>query len=274
MRLLTALVSGAIWAAGALAHAAPAVAPARVDIPHAGGVLHGLLYKPDGNGPFQAVIALHGCHGLIGRSGQILPLYQDWAEHLLKAGNAVLFPDSYGSRNLGPQCHEKSHRTLMRRERVRDIEATRHWLVAQPWVSAHHVGLLGWANGASALLWAVRPQLASSGASPDFRSAVALYPDCRLSSRLGWSARVPTLLLIGGKDGLNSPAVCRQMIDDARGRSALARIVVYPGADHDFDATGVVMHVAGALKGAGPRFHADPKARTDALKRVAEWLAR
>ena len=275
MRLLTALVSGAIWAVGVLAHAAPAVAPASVDIPRAGGVLHGLLYKPDGSGPFQAVIALHACNGLVGRSGQILPRYQDWAEQLLKAGNAVLFPDSYGSRNLGPQCHDKNHRVLVRRERVKDIEAAQHWLVAQPWVSAHHVGLLGWANGASALLWAVRPQLASASADPDFRSAVALYPDCRLSSRLGWSARVPTLLLIGGKDGLSSPAVCREMIDDARGRSALARIVVYPGADHDFDEAGVAVHVAGTLpKGTVPRVHADPKARADAQKRVAEWLAR
>ena len=33
----------------------------------------------------------------------------------------------------------------------------------------------------------------------------------------------------------SSPPACRQMVDGARGRSALARIVVYPGAYHDFD---------------------------------------
>ena len=49
-----------------------------------------------------------------------------------------------------------------------------------------------------------------------------------VSSGLGWSARVPTLLLIGAKDDVSSPPACRQMIDGARGRSALARIVVYP----------------------------------------------
>src|SRR5207248_2957100 len=82
------------------------------------------------------------------------------------------------------------------------------------------------ANGASALLWAVRPQL-SHNIEPDFRSAIAFYPDCRISSGLGWSARVPTLLLIGAKDDVSSPPACRQMVDGARGRSALTRIVVY-----------------------------------------------
>jgi len=42
------------------------------------------------------------------------------------------------------------------------------------------------------------------------------YPDCRISSGLGWSARVPTLLLIGAKDDVSSPPACRQMVDGAR----------------------------------------------------------
>ena len=35
--------------------------------------------------------------------------------------------------------------------------------------------------------------IAAAQPEPDFRSAVAFYPDCRISSGLGWSARVPTL---------------------------------------------------------------------------------
>ena len=170
-----------------------------------------------------------------GHSEPVLPRYRDWAEQLLKAGHAVLLPDSYGSRELGPQCRVKERHVLARRERVADIMASRQWLVQQPWVAHDRISLIGWANGASALLWAVRPQLSSRSAEPDFRSAIAFYPDCRISSGLGWSARVPTLLLIGAKDDVSSPPACRQMIDGARGRSALTRIVVYPGAYHDFD---------------------------------------
>src|SRR5204863_436906 len=140
----------------------------------------------------------------------------DWAEQLLKAGTAVLLPDSYGSRELGPQCHVGEHKIHARRERVADIMASREWLVQQPWAARDRISLLGWANGASALLWAVRPQL-SHNIEPDFRSAIAFYPDCRISSGLGWSARVPTLLLIGAKDDVSSPPACRQMVDGARG---------------------------------------------------------
>ena len=106
-----------------------------------------------------------------GRSEPVLPRYRDWAEQLLKAGDAVLLPDSYGSRELGPQCRVKEHHVLARRERVADIMASRQWLVQQSWAAHDRISLLGWANGASALLWAVRPQLTSRNFEPDFRSA-------------------------------------------------------------------------------------------------------
>ena len=148
----------------------------------------------------------------------------------------------------------------------------------QPWAARDRISLLGWANGASALLWAVRPQLSSRRVEPDFRSAVAFYPDCRISSGLGWSTRVPTLLLIGAKDDVSSPPACRQMIDGARGRSALTRIVVYPGAYHDFDRANLPPHaIAGTPDASLPeRGHlgTDPEARADSQKRVTEWLAR
>ena len=93
---------GAARRAGAVAGAAAGRIPAG-----SLGVLHAQLYKPDGDGPFPTVIALHGCGGFGGHSEPVLPRYRDWAEQLLKAGNAVLLPDSYGSRELGPQCRVK-----------------------------------------------------------------------------------------------------------------------------------------------------------------------
>jgi len=167
---------------------------------------------------------------------------------------------------------------LARRERVADIMAARQWLMKQPWAEHDRISLMGWANGASALLWAVRPQLLSRSMGPDFRSAIAFYPDCRISAGLAWSARVPTLVLIGAKADVSSPPACRQMIEGARGRSALVHIVVYPGAYHDFDLANFPLHaVAGAQDAAAPeRGHlgTDPAARADSQRRVAEWLSR
>ena len=278
MRLQSAITFLTLFAVAFGADAAPLAAPRQVDIPSGNAILHAQLYKPEGNGPFPVVIALHGCGGLGGRSEPVQTRYQDWAEQLLKGGKAVLLPDSYGSRELGPQCRAKEHKILARRERVADIMASRQWLVEQPWAAHDRISLLGWANGASALLWAVRPQLSSRRVEPDFRSAIAFYPDCRISSGLGWSARVPTLLLIGAKDDVSSPPACRQMVDGARGRSALARIVVYPGAYHDFDRANFPLHAtAGSSDAALPEhghLGTDPEARADSQKRVAEWLAR
>ena len=278
MRLLSAVTFLTPFAVAFAVDAAPLPSPEQVDIPLGSGTLHAQLYKPDGDGPFATVIALHGCGGLAGNSEPVQPRYRDWAELLLKAGNAVLLPDSYGSRELGPQCRVDERRVLARRERVVDVMASRLWLVQQPWIARDRISLMGWANGASAVLWAVRPQLPSRSAEPDFRSAIAFYPDCRISSGLGWSTRVPTLLLIGAKDDVSSPPACRQMVDGARGRSALARIVVYPGAYHDFDRANLPVHAIGGNGDATvpEKGHVgtDAEARADSQKRVAEWLAR
>ena len=278
MRLLSATLSLTLLAAACTAGAASLPAPHQVDIPASGGLtLHAQLYKPDGDGPFPTVIALHGCGGLGGQSEPVQSHYRDWTEQLLKSGHAVLLPDSYGSRELGPQCSAKERRVLARRERVADVKASWRWLVQQPWAARDRISLIGWANGASAVLWAVRPQLASRSAEPDFRSAIAFYPDCRISSGLGWSTRVPMLLLIGAQDDVSSPQACRQMVDGARGRSALAQIMVYPGAAHDFDRANLPLRaIAGSDAALPERGHigTDANARKDAQRRVAEWLAR
>ena len=114
---------------------------------------------------------------------------------------------------------------------------------------------------------------------PDFRSAVALYPGCRRLSNAAWSARVPTLILIGRADDQASAAICQQMVAGARGRSARVEIHVYPGAHHDFDHPSRPLQtrtgLAFSVDGSG-RVHSGthPAARADALKRVPAWFER
>ena len=56
-----------------------------------GKKIDGLLYKPDGNGPFESVVMLHG-------AGGIFPYQLDWARQLHDEGYVVLFVDSYCKR--------------------------------------------------------------------------------------------------------------------------------------------------------------------------------
>src|SRR6516225_8051366 len=186
----------------ALACSEAIAAPEQIDIPDGGLTLHATLYRPEGPGPFPAIVALHDCGGLTQRPNTDAQLYSKWADRLVADGFVVLFPDSFGSRGLGSQCREH-HRTVHAwRERVGDANAARFWLQKQSYVRGDHVSLLGWANGAVTALWSIR---------------------------------VPTLILIGSADDWTLASTCQQMVAGARGRSAHVQIVVYPDAHHEFD---------------------------------------
>src|ERR1700681_158074 len=233
MRLV--LIQFAALAAVATATVGPATAAEQVDIPQPDAPLHGILFRPEGAGPFPGVVALHGCESLVNRSGKMAPHLADWGERLAAAGLAVVFPDSFGSRGLRTQCRVIERKVRSEHERVADANAARRWLQSQPWTIKNRISVLGWANGGMASLWAVQPRALPHDGVPDFRSAVALYPGCRRLSDLAWSARVPTLILIGKADDWAAPPACEQMVAGAHGRSALATLVVYPGAYHEFD---------------------------------------
>jgi dienelactone hydrolase len=261
---------------------AAAAAPELVEIPEGSSKLKSFVYRPAGDGPFPAVVALHGCAGLAGRSGPIARRYRDWGERLAAAGFVVLFPDSFGSRGLPSQCSVRERSVRTARERVGDAVAARHWLQSQKWVTADHVSVLGWQNGGGAALWTVRRRAhlsSSAEGGPDFRSAVALYPGCRTLRQSEWSARVPTLVLVGAADDWAPASACEQMVKSARGRSALAEIVVYPGAYSEFDhpdkPVSLLTGLAFSVDGSG-RAHSgtNPAARADAIRRVPQWLAR
>ena len=277
MRLLLALF--ACMTAATIASAAEQIEIANGDVR-----LKAILYRPAGPGPFPAVVALHGCNGLFDGAGHERPQYQDWGQRLVESGFAVLFPDSFAPRGLGPQCMVQRRRVRPDRERMADANAAREWFQSQDWVLRERVSLLGWSQGGVAALWAVRPRVtaarvASSNGRPDFRSAVAFYPGCRRLNDTAWSARIPTLILIGAADDWARAHDCEQMVGQARGRSAMATLVKYRGAYHYFDRANLpLQELAGrafSADGSG-RVHVGThhEARADAIRRVPEWLAR
>ena len=242
MRALFALLTAAavatqimaIWAGPALA----AGNPEAVDIPQKeSGRLKALLFRPDGQGPFPAVVGLHNCTGLSNSRRR--------------------------RRRALPRLGRAPRQERLRRAAARQQRLARHRQPVQrarP-LAAHRPRAGGRCRcgarlAAGASLGRARPRLAArlverrdrraldgaraaaacgEGGSPDFRSAVALYPGCRRLSNAAWSARVPTLILIGRADDQASAATCQQMVAGARGRSARVEIHVYPGAHHDFD---------------------------------------
>lgn len=249
------------------------------EIPSDDRPIHALLFRPAGEGPFPAIVAVHDCDGLKNHLGGIRPSIEDWGKRLSAAGYVVLYPDSFTSRGLERQCRTNAPRLRPDRERVADVRAARDWLQQQDYVRKDRINLLGWANGGITVLWAVRPNLAPSDDRPDFRSAAVFYPGCRRLGDTAWSARVPTLILLGALDDWAPAKNCEQMAAGARGRTARAVVIKYKGAHHFFDHENLQTRerrgVAFAQDASGRvTIGSNQEARADAIKRIPEWFAR
>jgi dienelactone hydrolase len=226
------------------------------------------LLRPSGAGPFAAIVALHGCGGLLNSRGGLRSREADWAERFLAAGYAVLFPDSFTARGIREIC-SAAERSIFPRDRADDALAAGEWLGGQPFIDRRRLALVGWSHGAMAVLWAVRPGFL--GRPPQFKTAVAFYPGCRQIDRLeDWRPSIPLTLLIGSADDWTRPGPCRSLA-----KRTGFRLIEYEGAYHGFDAPGTRLRVREALgKPKGGRAHVgtDEAARADAIKQVMAIL--
>ena len=97
--IFTLLTAAAVIISAGHAGRLAAGNPEAVEIPQKeGGQLKAMLFRPEGQGPFPAVVALHNCTGLSNSAGAFGARYRDWGERLAKNGYVVLMPDSNGSR--------------------------------------------------------------------------------------------------------------------------------------------------------------------------------
>ena len=242
----------------------------RITFPAKGVTLTGELRRPSGPGPFPAVVALHGCSGLYGRDNASLSSrHGDWAERLVAAGFAVLFPDSFNPRGYKEICTVKD-RPIVPRDRADDALAAAYWLAAQPFVDARQINLLGWSHGAMTILQTIRPGFLP--AEPRFRAAIAFYPGCREIAKVeGWRPQVPLTLLIGAADDWTQPGPCRELAG-----AVGFRFIEYPDAYHDFDAPNTPVRIRSGIssvKSGQVHIGTNPAAREASIKEVMRILA-
>jgi dienelactone hydrolase len=255
--------------------AVPPVGSGEVRFPGPGIELRGRLYVPDVPGRHPAIVLLHGCSGLWGANGQPAPMYQHWAEMLRAQGFLALHVDSFGPRGEKEICTKVDRPIRPGRERVQDAMAALRWLAARPDVDPDRIHVMGWSNGGSTVLYAIRGNAAAP--EPRFRSAVAFYPGCRMPARATFRTSVALLIQVGGADDWTPASFCEDLARRAQG--APVEIDVYPGAHHAFDnIVGQVRsrpNVANANRagGRGATVGPDPEARARAVKRTLEYLA-
>jgi dienelactone hydrolase len=235
--------------------------------------LHGLLIKPEGSGPFPAVVALHGCGGLFDKQGNLKARESAWGQLLTSNGYAVLFPDSFGPRGVSSDCEGARVRAWA--ERSFDAYGALRYLQAQPYIIGDHIGLMGWSHGGATTMFVVAPRnVARPTDLPegDFRAAVAFYPAWCGFLGNDWTPKIPLLLEIGLQDDSISPKPCVDKVTSAIERGSPAQIKTYDDAVHDFDWPGDALHAITSPSGKVAHYGVDEEARLDALVRVREFF--
>jgi dienelactone hydrolase len=248
-----------------------------------GTMLDGYLFRPDGAGPFPAIVGLHGCSGMFARgTSTISSIYRAWAAELTRQGFAFLLVDSLGSRRHGQMCSVDGFDLNIFRRRPRDAFGGLWYLQAQPFVRRDRIGVAGWSQGGAAALYAIGRQSPLRPSNPlpvDFRAAVAFYPGACNEHRqgAGWSSATPLLVLMGAEDVWTPVEPCRSFLDGAIARGNAVDVVVYPGAYHGFDVPNNRRRELPEYRtraGVVPVVGTDPAARADALQRVPSFFAR
>lgn len=233
-----------------------------VEFPGRGDLrLRAQIFRPSGDGPFPAVVALHGCGGLGNAKGIINPRHADWGTRLQAAGFIVLFPESFLSRGLGAQCNVRD-RDVRSKDRAYDAFAAAEWLAAHPDVDRRRIALLGWSNGGTSVLSASRTIRSPKGV--EFRHAVAFYPGCKGFAEQDFRIRIPLTILHGLADDWTAAEPCRALPG--------VRFIGYDGAHHDFDHPSLPVRTrkaAFSANGSGTvTIGTHPAAREDAIRQV------
>jgi dienelactone hydrolase len=210
-----------------------------------GKEISGLMYKPDGSGPFEAVVMLHG-------AGGIFPYQLDWARQLRDEGYVVLFVDSYCKRKLlcehdSPDNDPKRRKAVNRWKEITPLQrgadafGAFEYLVQQNFVNKDKISLMGFSWGATAGLISIDPRFFSP-TKGGFHSLVAVYPNSRYWKQMRmWrgianvNITIPTLMLAGEKDEAESIDVYKELQQLAEKNTFPLTVVLYPDSYRKFD---------------------------------------
>ena len=182
------------------------------------------LYRPDGVGPFPAVVVLHGCDG-VGRH------YREWARQLRAWGYVALLVDSFRPRGVATICNHGTD--VLPLLQAQDAFAAADYLRTLPEIRADRIGLIGFSHGGWAVLKAVLAGTVQQDRATPFAAAAAFYPGCQKPDT---SLATDTLILVGDADDWTPVNACRRWVDQADRSGHALDMKVYPTALHGFDA--------------------------------------
>ncbi len=235
----------------------------------------GLISKPEGKGPFPAVVLLHSCGGFKPH------VTTDWPNYLREIGYVALSVDTFGSRGFTSCPDRPKPFSRERKLFVGDAYGALDYLATQPFVDKNRIAVMGFSLSAvfingGLIPWRVRGtsslkgkstlgrQMKSSPGKLDFKAAIALYGWC---SELGLYSKenIPLMEILAENDPVHT-------------RSCVAAGEIYPemevhviaGAYHAFDSFGS----SGGQSPLGERMEYSAEATKQARELTRVFLAK
>jgi len=202
------------------------------------------LYKPEGPGPFPAIVIQHQCGGLRSSSGtwQNMAIL-GWAKEAVARGYVTLVLDSLGPRGVDSVCYGVKGGVNFPRG-VRDAYQAAERLRKLPYVDGDRIAFAGFS-------WGAMVGLLASGATwnnalqagAHFRAIVAFYPSCfdiRPPAGVPYSplqpdTNTPLLVLMGEADTETPPQECTSRLEPLKAVGRPVDWHIYPGATHCWD---------------------------------------
>lgn len=179
--------------------------------------------RPEGDGPFPAVILVHGCAGPQSNLAM-------WSRWWVERGYATIAPNSFAARGHKEICTD--FQRVTQTERVEDVYGAVNYLASLPFIDSNTIILMGFSNGAGTVMDAVSVSQARRMERAKGRIAASfpLYPECRFHTP---PYAVPMMIMIGEQDDWTLAESCR-FHEQMRGEQPL-EVKIYPGAHHAYD---------------------------------------
>ncbi|CAA7617904.1 dienelactone hydrolase family protein [Magnetospirillum sp. SS-4] len=240
------------------------------------------IFKPDGPGPFPALVLFHQCAGL-GQNGKRPNASMiDWARKAVARGYVALLIDAMGPRDIDTVCYGPRNGLVFARG-VKDAFQAADHLRRLDYVDRDRVALAGYSWGAMVgLLASSKGWSEVLGDGRRFRAVVSMYPGCFTlrppRSPAYETARDdidrPLLVLMGELDTETPPADCLARLEPLRSAGAPVELHLYPDATHCWDCRQLDGHSRTDVRGNRVDYRYNEEATRDAEERMFEFLGR
>jgi len=184
--------------------------------------VQGVLYAPEGKGPFPGIVVIHEWWGL-----------NDWVkEQALKLsdqGYVALAIDLYrGKVATTPDEAHELMRGLPEDRSARDLHAAFEFLKSQPNVKKDRIASIGWCMGGGYSLDVALQE-------PTLRAAVINYGHLASDPASLKKINASILGLFGGQDRGIPPEDVKKFEQSLKQQGKKVEVVIYPNAGHAFE---------------------------------------